>query len=118
MVAAGKTEQEIDLAIMYIDDEHREQIWDHVFELWAERERDLGPPNRRKRPRLIPDSERAAANAIRGLRKDLIRLTWKNVATRMQDEVHGCEYLSERTLRRWRDEDGWPDLSDPRWETR
>lgn len=69
------------------------------------------------RPRLIPDAEEAVRDAVANLRRNRTRLTWTNVATWMRDNVAGCDSLSEKTLRTWRDEDNWPSLSDPWWRT-
>lgn len=68
-----------------------------------------------KRPRLIPDPEGAIRQAIKVLRGRQTRLTFENVATWMRDEIEGCESLSEKTLRTWRAEEGWPPFTDAWW---
>lgn len=113
-----KTDQEIGNLIVTWYDEGPDRIAmrGYVNEARADlRSRSLEPS---RRSRLIPDPEEAVREAVSNLRRNRTRLTWTNVATWMRDNVDGCQSLTEKTLRTWRDEDKWPsNLDDPWWRS-
>jgi hypothetical protein len=72
-----------------------------------QRQIELEKATSRRRSRSIPDVKSAYSAAVVGLRRDGVRLTWLNVATRIAQDA-SLESLDERTLRRWAEEDGLP----------